>query len=275
MGLDPGDLRLVRDAADAVRDEHRYERRVRYLECAEVEEVDPDTGLFRLGAGRTLDADSSWESARVLQYLPLPGEEPHGSNGLSLATAVADRVDVDEPAARWNAGWQADIVEVDDVAGSLYVDVAHSAIDPAPGRFEVQPFEFLATLDSLYDTAASSALGPILAAALRATRQPASGRALDSSGAALAGLESLWGHAWSVLWGPLGTGKTYTIGHVEVRFNSTRSLTISTISVAGGLVAAGTAQDPIVFTSNLATPAPGNWRGSGRCCGVRACTRRI
>lgn len=48
---------------------------------------------------------------------------------------------------------------------------------------------------------------------------------------------------------------------VQVRFNSTRSLTIGTTTLEGGLVAAGTAADPIVFTSNLASPSPGNWRG--------------
>ena len=48
---------------------------------------------------------------------------------------------------------------------------------------------------------------------------------------------------------------------VEVRFGSGRTLTISTSTLAGGLVAVGTPADPIVFTSSLASPTPGSWRG--------------
>ena len=48
---------------------------------------------------------------------------------------------------------------------------------------------------------------------------------------------------------------------VVVKFNSTRSLTIATTTLTGGLVAAGTTQNPIKFTSNQTTPTAGFWRG--------------
>jgi hypothetical protein len=48
---------------------------------------------------------------------------------------------------------------------------------------------------------------------------------------------------------------------VVVKFNSTRTLTIATTTLTGGLVAAGTTQNPIKFTSNQTTPTAGFWRG--------------
>jgi parallel beta-helix repeat protein len=50
-------------------------------------------------------------------------------------------------------------------------------------------------------------------------------------------------------------GATLTIEPgVTVKFGAGRAL-----SVSGGLVARGTAQQPIVFTSNAASPKPGDW----------------
>jgi hypothetical protein len=57
-------------------------------------------------------------------------------------------------------------------------------------------------------------------------------------------------------------GATVTIEPgVQVKFSSTRTLTISTITLTGGLVANGTVANPIVFTSSAASPAPGSWGG--------------
>ena len=53
---------------------------------------------------------------------------------------------------------------------------------------------------------------------------------------------------------------------VEIRFNSGTGLYISQYRIYdnwyhGALVAEGTADNPIIFTSNAATPSPGDWKG--------------
>jgi|GEM_PF-2421093 len=61
--------------------------------------------------------------------------------------------------------------------------------------------------------------------------------------------------------GSTSAGATLTIEPgVEVRFNSSRYMTIGASSGnPGSLVAQGTAANPIVFTSNQATPTAGHW----------------
>ena len=48
---------------------------------------------------------------------------------------------------------------------------------------------------------------------------------------------------------------------VEVRFNGGTGLYIGADGYYGALTARGTADAPIVFTSNASPPAPGNWKG--------------
>ncbi|MDF1591854.1 MAG: Ig-like domain-containing protein [Desulfobacterales bacterium] len=48
---------------------------------------------------------------------------------------------------------------------------------------------------------------------------------------------------------------------VEVRFNTGTGLYIGADGCYGALSAQGTAGSPIIFTSNAASPAPGNWKG--------------
>lgn len=57
------------------------------------------------------------------------------------------------------------------------------------------------------------------------------------------------------------SGATLTIEKgCEVKFNSTTALYVGYFS-AGTLIAEGTADHPITFTSNASTPAPGDWKG--------------
>jgi len=57
-------------------------------------------------------------------------------------------------------------------------------------------------------------------------------------------------------------GPTLTIQPgVIVKFAAGAGITFGFSGIPGGLVAQGTASSPIVFTSNLAAPAPGDWRG--------------
>ncbi|MCP4709640.1 MAG: hypothetical protein GY869_13520, partial [Planctomycetes bacterium] len=58
------------------------------------------------------------------------------------------------------------------------------------------------------------------------------------------------------------TPATLTIeAGVEIRFNGNLELTIGTSNLKGALIAQGTVDDPILFTSNAEMPAPGDWQG--------------
>ncbi len=53
-----------------------------------------------------------------------------------------------------------------------------------------------------------------------------------------------------------------TIGGTIIRVNSGKAISIGDTSVSAGVpIAQGTSDAPIVFTSNQAVPAPGDWKG--------------
>ena len=128
--------------------------------------------------------------------------------------------------------WRGVVVSADGATGHLYVDVSHCAGDrPDAGTFLVKPYAFLASLHQLYADPLFSGISPALSDALHATAGGCSGSARAPDG--MPQIASATGRSWGILWGPPGTGKTWTIGkHVAALWPHRRILVVSTTNRA-------------------------------------------
>jgi superfamily I DNA/RNA helicase len=224
LQLGAGDPSLFDAAATAVRQEYEFSSRARMLHCREVRTVDRDRGLYCLVVGEIDDADWTWEGAVAVKPADLDD----------------DAIDDEQSGALWRG----DVVDVDDVVGEIYVDVGGGGPAPTRGRFFVKPFEFLAALDAAYGGDGVAERRAPMASALEAAAGKPAGGGIAADGA-LPGLERIWGWSWGALWGPPGTGKTWTIGRqIASSLISTqeRILVVSTTNKAtdGVAVAIGT-----------------------------------
>ena len=192
-------------AAAAVRAEHRKTTEAVRMRCRGVQRVGRGR-LYRLDVGAFARMDWTWEGARVLG-----GQGPD------------DRFDVD---------WAAEVVEVDEDRGFIYVSLALGP-PPITGRILVQPFAFLASLRALLEEERFEAQHPHLEAALGSTAGGFVGRALDAPAGTPLG--EAWRWSWATLWGPPGTGKTWMIGRqiaAAVADPTERILVVSTTNKA-------------------------------------------
>ncbi len=157
----------------------------------------------------------------------------------ALAFALVQELDVvpgELDAEQLNAQavrWRGEVLEVDEAAGQVFVALRDPANVPGRGVFYVQPYDHLKALDAVYGAPAfdrvRGRLGPRLAAACGGIHPRVAGQ--QPVGGALPGFEDWWGCGWSVLWGPPGTGKTYTTGRqvaAALRDPGERVLVVST-----------------------------------------------
>jgi len=178
LGL-PAAEGLLDLAAAAVRAEHRKTTEAVRMRCRGVRRLGQGR-LYRLDVGAFARMDWTWEGAQILG-----GDDLH------------------EPE------WSAEVVEVDEDRGHLYANLALGP-PPTTGWMRVQPFGFLASLRHLLEDDRFGALRPALEASLAAARGDVAGRAIDAPPDTAIG--EAWRWSWATLWGPPGTGKTWTIG---------------------------------------------------------------
>ena len=211
---------LLAEAAAAVRQEARAAASSVRLNCTGVSVIaERGVGVvFMVQVDRAIAFDWSWEGARA-------------SGQSSQTTLVGED---GEPS------WTGEIVEVDELGSRLFVAIEDGQPVPQTGCFTVRPFEFLAILDALFHGPEFGALRARLPARLRAAEGGVHPNVQAPREVGKAHLMDWWSHAWSILWGPPGAGKTWTSGQQLARVladPTERVLVVSTTNRATDAIA--------------------------------------
>lgn len=221
--------RLLADAAAAVVLEHRETSKVVELRCHGVTCVRRHevASIYRLEVGLRVEFDWTWEGSDAWQSVD------------DRAAAGGDKAA--EPGAQpgRTVTWRGEVVGVDGVRGQLLVALEGATVEPAPGVVWLSPFPFLGPLRQVYAGAwpheLRAGLPRWLGAALRAPVTCA-----ERVAEVAEPFDVLWGHRWSCLWGPPGTGKTRATGALvaeRVLAGAGRILVASTTNKATDAVA--------------------------------------
>ncbi|MEN0066268.1 MAG: AAA domain-containing protein [Myxococcota bacterium] len=191
-----------RDAAEALRAEARKTSTPLRLVARQVEPVgDAGEGLFRLHTAAHAPFDWTWEGAAAYQLR-----------------------DPDDPTDRT---WSGEVVQVDEDRGQIYLSLTFGAL--CEGPFWIRPFGFLDALVALFR---QSERAPATAQGLDVALLASLGRGPKAT---TSGESTSWHHPWGILWGPPGTGKTYSIGRQVARVlrrDDERILVVSTTNRA-------------------------------------------
>ncbi len=226
LRLPPGSEQHLRDAAAAVRQEFQDSSRWKRLNCKEVRVfAERDRGtVYVVHIGKKVEFDWTWEGARAFCPKSLDDDD-----------RFHKEVDFEDEVV-----WSGEIVEVDEQNGCLFVALDDPEATPKTGAFFVRPFEFLSVLDAIYNNDDFEEVREQLPARLDAAEGEVHPEVSRSALVGLSHLRDWWQHSWSVLWGPPGTGKTWTTGQQIARVLSDageRILVVSTTNKATDAVA--------------------------------------
>ncbi len=192
LGLPLADGLLLKNAAAAIRQEFRDCSKWKRLHCKKVSifaERDRGT-VWVVHIGSAVEFDWTWEGA--VAFRP---------NSLDEDAAYEDEV-----------VWRGEVLEVDERNGCLFISLDNPESMPTSGSFFVRPFEFLSVLDAVFNDDKFDELRSDLAQRLAATEGGIHPVIKAKCDAGLPQLRDWWQHSWNVLWGPPGTGKTWTTG---------------------------------------------------------------
>lgn len=230
LSLPNSQLKLS-DSAKAVRQEYRDHSRWKRLSCRRVSvysEHDRGT-VYIVDVGGIVDFDWTWEGA--VAFKPKSIDDYAMLSDFALENTVHDDEIV----------WAGEILQVDEQNGCLFLSVESPESIPTAGSFFVRPFEFLAVLDSVYNDPSFANQQNLLPARLEASKGGVHPTIRSKGTVGLEQLQPWWNHSWSVLWGPPGTGKTFSTGQQVasvVRDDSNeRILVVSTTNRATDAVA--------------------------------------
>jgi len=202
LRLPPADVQIVKDAASAIRQEYRDCSKWKRLRCRKVSifaERDRGT-VYVVHIGKSIDFDWTWEGATAFRPMSLDDN------------TRASTASYEDAAFEHEIAWQGEVIEVDERNGCLFISLDHPEAIPSVGSFFVRPFEFLSVLDSVLNDCKQPEARTELAGRLAATRGGIHPVLDHRQTASLPHLRQWWQHSWCVLWGPPGTGKTYTTG---------------------------------------------------------------
>jgi superfamily I DNA/RNA helicase len=230
LGLPDGETQQLKDAATAVKQEFRDSSRWKRLNCKKVSVfAERDRGtVYVVHIGKTVEFDWTWEGAKA--FCP---------NSLDDDDSFSDRF-YEEADYEDEVVWSGEIVEVDEQHGCLFVALDDPEAIPKVGAFFVRPFEFLSVLDAIYNGDDFEAVREQLPERLNASEGDVHPNTSLTAMVGLPHLRSWWQHSWNVLWGPPGTGKTWTTGQQIARVLGDareRILIVSTTNKATDAVA--------------------------------------
>ena len=232
LGLPPGDDAFLNDAKTAVRQEFRDCSKWKRLRCRKVSifaERDRGT-VYVVDVGSAVEFDWTWEGAVAFRPKSLDDSPDNKRTDFDYENASYEEDSI----------WSGEIVEVDERNGSLFISLNDSECRPTTGSFFVRPFEFLSVLDSVYHDPSFELIHEELKKRLAAAAGGIHPPVACSSNVGLPRLTEWWNHSWNVLWGPPGTGKTYTTGQQiagVLADKSERILVVSTTNKATDEVA--------------------------------------
>jgi hypothetical protein len=188
------------EAAAAITQEYRISVREKRLRCLEWKHVTErqDGSIYSLKVGRSVEFDWTWEGATAFR----PDASADGSSDGASGEDADDR----------SLLWSGEVVEVDETGGRIFVSISNPDQTPSIGTFHVRPFDFLALLNEVYTADSFADLRKVLLPRLGATEGGVYPRVPGSVSRGVPSLQPMWDHAWGILWGPPGTGKTYSIG---------------------------------------------------------------
>lgn len=226
---------LLDDARMAIRKEYRDSAKWKRLRCRNVSVVSASASgtIFELQIGHAVEFDWTWEGA--VAFRPLLLREFEDSEASFFVNGSID------PDIEDSIVWSGEVLEVDEATGRIFIIVSDPERPPRRGSLYVRPFEFLAFLDSIYNEDAFSLVREKLPSRLAAAEGGTHPDGTDSTNVGLDHLKPWWRKSWSVLWGPPGTGKTYTTGRQVAQVladdPSERILVVSTTNRATDAVA--------------------------------------
>lgn len=233
LGLPFADGQLLKDAAVAVRQEYRDCSKWKRLRCRKVSifaERDRGT-VYVVHVGSSVEFDWTWEGAVAFRPKSLD------DNALFSDFSYENAAYEDEIV------WQGEVLEVDERNGCLFISLDNPEAMPTTGSFFVRPFEFLSVLDAVFNESAFEAVRQDMPHRLAAAEGGIHPAVSKPSRVGLPHMQEWWRHSWNVLWGPPGTGKTWTTGQqiAAVLDDPTeRILVVSTTNRATDAVALST-----------------------------------
>jgi superfamily I DNA/RNA helicase len=243
LGLPFGDPQQLKDAAVAIRQEYRDSSRWKRLNCKQVSVfAERDRGtIYVVHIGKTIEFDWTWEGAKAFCPNSLDDDD-------SFTNRFYETADYEDEVV-----WSGEIVEVDERNGCLFVSLDDPEARPKVGAFFVRPFEFLAVLDAIYNGAEFEEIRQSIPARLSAATGNVHPAVAQPAMVGFPHFRTWWQHSWSVLWGPPGTGKTWTTGQQIARVLDDareRILVVSTTNRATDAVALSLGEAAKVVCSN-------------------------
>lgn len=232
LGLPRAEEAIFTDARTAVRQEFRDCSKWKRLRCRKVSVIaERDRGtIYAVQVGSAVEFDWTWEGAVAFRPHALPDD---GDGSIDMA-------DFEESPVDEASLWSGEVLEVDERNGCLFIALSNPENPPILGSFLVRPFDFLGTIDAIYHESRFEPMREELRRRLAATAGGIHPPVSRKAQVGLPHLRDWWQHSWNVLWGPPGTGKTYTTGQqiAEVLADeSERILVVSTTNRATDAVA--------------------------------------
>ena len=202
LRLPPGDDQDFKDAAAAVQQEFSDSSQWKRLRCTKVSVfAERERGaIYVVHIGKTVEFDWTWEGAKAFCPVSM------GKAGKKTGLLCEESEFFDDLA------WSGEIVEVDEQNGCLFIALEDPEATPNIGLFFVRPFEFLSVLNDVYNGNRFEDIRSQMSQRLRATKGNLHPRVSSPVMGGLPHLTHWWQHSWCILWGPPGTGKTWTSG---------------------------------------------------------------